>query len=519
VVAKAVAAVGEADVPAADELAVVADRVPELAVQALRTMAKDSSARTKAVPHLRTLTGHADPSVRAAAVLALVEATQSNVSAELEAAFQDADTQVRQAAAIAVSSAVPQTEASPTRILVDTVPAGISERSAIVGRWRAPLEKMLSAQEPRERLVAAKALLGTEATDTALAVLKDLARDQVELRGEVAESLGLLEWKEREDLYTYLTGLELAQDDYQLVLLHFAEGAPVNALHCLWAAVDGDPRALRSLAAVHSALLTMYLGSEGRYTPSKRSPVMLRHLANEAVKRLEASDKRVRTLALALLSEADQKQATEKAEELFAAAETSATMRRNALAVLMFFRPADQVDRAVAACSSSDPAMRVLGLTFLAGGSDNSYSRSLMVDGDALYLSGSPGTAYKVSRLPEGLSTQVLTPLLSDGRADVRVSAAYLLARLGEAAGVQILAAAWREGQGTSVRNYLVEAIATLDDDSLTSLLEEVYNSMDREEDVYSIREFYQSIHAMKGPKVLALRKRIREEVGMDRLR
>jgi hypothetical protein len=50
-------------------------------------------------------------------------------------------------------------------------------------------------------------------------------------------------------------------------------------------------------------------------------------------------------------------------------------------------------------------------------------------------------------------------------------------------------------------------------------VLEEIYRTYQPDEDAYRIREFYWTIRSMTGPSVLQLRKRIRDEVGMERLR
>ncbi len=503
VVAKAVEAVGEADIPAVEELSSVAERFPELAAHALTVMAGRGRGRTEAVPHLRKFISHALPETRAAALLALVRATNSNVSAELEAAFADADTQVRQAAATGVWTMA---------TAADSVPTAVSRQ------WSPYLETMLTAEEPRERLEAARALVSLKTPASALPVLKELSRNHGELRAEVGESLEFMEWKEREELFQHLRGLDVNKEDYDDVLGAFARNAPAEALAYLWAEVD-EGRGLESPAVVYGGLLEVYLGREGRWDKARRSSAMVRRMGEDARKRLQASDERVATLALALLASADDKQAAKEAEKLFSARDTPPALQRNAFAVLTLFRSSEQVDRAVAQATSTDAAMRTLALTFLADGNGSTYCRSLMVGKNALYLSYVEVPTFRLSQLPRELTVEMLTPLLSDRVAGVRTAAAYLLARREDASGIKVLATAWRQGEGHTEQRYLVEAIVALNGDALTPLLEEVYNSMDRDEDTYSIRDLYWKIRPMSGPKVLALRKRIRDDVGMASLR
>ena len=60
-------------------------------------------------------------------------------------------------------------------------------------------------------------------------------------------------------------------------------------------------------------------------------------------------------------------------------------------------------------------------------------------------------------------------------------------------------------------------AIAYEDDTSRFPLITEIYERYEQES--YYVREFYWTIRIMTGPDALALRKRIRTEIGMDNLR
>ena len=56
-----------------------------------------------------------------------------------------------------------------------------------------------------------------------------------------------------------------------------------------------------------------------------------------------------------------------------------------------------------------------------------------------------------------------------------------------------------------------------MDDDSNTPILADIYGSFDKQD--YDIKRFYWTIRSMHRPKILALRKKVRDEVGMERLR
>lgn len=503
VVAKAIEGVVDCSFDVITELARAAERLPEMAVKAVSAMGSYEGGRMKAVGYLRKFTKHEDAAVRAEALVALVEATNLNVHDEVEAAFKDEDSQVRQAAAAVVEKLAG--EGGNAKVLLD--------------EWGGALLEMLSAEEARERLGAGTALVSLKAKDEALGVLKEVAAGHEELRGEVAEVMRYLEWEDREGLFEYLKGLELSEDAYDTLIGRFADKAPPEAIGYLWREVDSGAGS-GSLSVFHNALVRVYFGEDNYYSSQMRSPVEAKKLAKEAGKRLTANDDAVRTLALSLMMVADSKAAGRKAEELFTAEGISEAMRRNALLVLMLSEPAGQVGRAVEALSSEDRQMRGVGMGFLAhGNSGGLYSHALSYGSDTIYLNYIDVEVFKPEGAPKGVTTEMLRSLLSDGDVDVRAGAAYLLAKLGDASGVRTLAAAWREGGGYSYRDELREVIATLGDDRWTPILEEVYNMFDPEDDQYEIKEFYWGIRPMKGPKVLALRKRIRLEVGVNNLR
>ncbi|HOQ88412.1 MAG TPA: hypothetical protein PLQ89_22135, partial [Phycisphaerae bacterium] len=104
-----------------------------------------------------------------------------------------------------------------------------------------------------------------------------------------------------------------------------------------------------------------------------------------------------------------------------------------------------------------------------------------------------------------------------DPRAAAR--AAYLLATLKDSAGLDTLIRYWREQarDDHAVRRMVYRAITALNDDSRTAVLEEVYRTYAKDD--YWLRDFYWTIRSMSGPNVLALRKQIRDEVGMESLR
>ncbi len=103
VVAKAVEGLAQADMAVAVEpLVNAAVQHPDLAASVLEILARGSSMRAKAIPHLRKFCKHEKPQVRAAAIGALSEAAPDAVDEELLAALGDQESEVRIAAASAI---------------------------------------------------------------------------------------------------------------------------------------------------------------------------------------------------------------------------------------------------------------------------------------------------------------------------------------------------------------------------------------------------------------------------------
>ena len=122
---------------------------------------------------------------------------------------------------------------------------------------------------------------------------------------------------------------------------------------------------------------------------------------------------------------------------------------------------------------------------------------------------------------PKGVAPDDLRPFLRDPDPELAAYAGYVLALLGQTDGLPPLLAQWRSRRDqAALWDSLVErAVAALDDAGQVSVLETIYESFDREHETYRIKELYWNMRSLGGPEALKLRKRIRDEVGMDNLR
>jgi len=503
VVSKAMDAVEGSNVDAVVQLAEVAERFAQLAPRALEVMATNARTRGKAVQYLRGFTDHEKADVRAAALTALVTCTQSNISAQLETAFGDGESAVRRAAAVAIKTLTEDAD---------------SVAPQVVERWRKPLEAMLDAENAEERCSAAAALVSLRVFDGAVEALKSVSAENSELRDEVAETLSFLPWELRKGLFEHLLSLDLSQTAVRVTLDGIAAGAPAKAARTLWGLVGEDERVLEEASAASDAIIKSYFGEEGRWDASVRAPAKVRALSEAARARVDSADDRVRALALGLLCMSDPPAAGREAERIFVESETSDQMRLNAFRALVMLDPDGQVQRAASAVAARDETLLEAAVGFLSLGSSTDSSGVLWAGESSVYVYATR-EEFEAPEIPESITVEVLKPLLSHSDAGVRAHSAYLLARLGDTSGLDTLAEAWRRSGGYTERELLIKAITGLSADSYTPVLEEIYESMDKAEDLWDIRTFYWSIRPMAGPKVLALRKRVRDEVGAQILR
>jgi hypothetical protein len=119
---------------------------------------------------------------------------------------------------------------------------------------------------------------------------------------------------------------------------------------------------------------------------------------------------------------------------------------------------------------------------------------------------------------PADLPVAALQTVMDGPDEKLGAMAGYLLALSGSKDGYHKLEAYWRAhgDEGGMWERLMWRAITVQNDDSLTPILEEIYGKLGAQN--YFVREFYWTIRGIKGPQILKLRKRIRDEVGMERL-
>jgi hypothetical protein len=236
-----------------------------------------------------------------------------------------------------------------------------------------------------------------------------------------------------------------------------------------------------------------------------------------------------RLIALALLLPAAPDGVAELARKIMEDPKSSPALRRDAFHVRFLSQPlAEGRQTLLAAVTHPDPGIRNLALSVLALGLEDYRFRSLrdgMVTVSVLDLNIFNGPSRTSGQLilpkaPRGLEAGTLRPLLHNPDAKTAAYAGYLLTLLGEPDGLAPLLAYGRKhaAKDNSWGKLVYRALAAAADDGKVPLLEEMYERLRREEP-YTLGDFYWTIRVLDGPNALKLRKRMRQEVGMDHLR
>ena len=574
VVSRAVNALKDADLAiAALPLAKTAEQHPELAKSVAESLTAGEKIRVKATPLLRAWLKHNDATLRAAALDALGTISELDGESDLIPALSDASEPVRIAAAEQLlqfcerQRPTPQEDAGASDRVVPAPTSLIEKAAKLIGdavakkpgekiatensddleanhpleswltayragmgqpKWMKlatePLQKLLASASVEERLAGGAALIALGDDAQALSELQRIAAEQRHLATAVAKSLRWLPWKQRVEFFAQLRTLvsdphPLAELCRELVVLR-----DTRASKLLWETLAGEEvtaefsqAVLLSLLHNHGLGLNEIYRAEG---PLKPIGLSIETLKQFATSRHEWQQR----VALAMLLPIDQSAANEVAESVAADEQATPTARADAFCIVLLSGPSKESQpAAVAALTNPDSPLRRPALAYLTLGESGVQSLAngefeLMRRGGHAYFGGEE----KKDELPKELTAEHLRPFLTSSDDEAVAQAAYLLAMLGEPEGMDRLIARWRKARqshhGEQWEKLVIEAIAAGDEARYVPLIEEIYRAMSGER-AYEVRGLYWSIRSMHGPEILKLRKKIRDEVGMDQLR
>lgn len=524
-----------------DTMHQVVGRHPELALDVVKLLANEGSEDPATGKALREFCTNAIPAVRAAAVAAVARASPKFCSEEVKTALKDKVDAVRAAAADALFE-----------VLAKELPNnGMIEKRAFLGfgggmvqvdpvawldKFRAgksqpswyqecvpDLQAMLKSEGAAARLAGALPLIALGHDDVALPVVLAAVKADPAVREAACGALPWLPWEKRLPWFQALLGLHA--DDAFLARLaeEMAKMPDRRAAEPLWSllASPGNAQAEGAIDPVYTALHAVYQmdrSSDGGGSAEVKKAAAT-HLQN-------GTDAQ-RTVALSLLMQLSPGDAAAPAKEMYESPKTGEALRTDAFRVLLLSEPPGEAQLSAAAAlkAGGNPALISIALQFLARGGNqirilrgSIYVSYSYPDHNNNYVRAGQPVDLKP---PEGITVDVLLPLIKSTDLDQAANAGYLLCLLGKKEGLEPLVAYWKSHESDrwnrDVKGLVTRGVTALNDDAQTPLLEEVYRAYTKDD--YDLRTFYWTIRGIQGPNILKLRKTIRDEVGMERLK
>lgn len=563
-------------------LAEVAGRHPELAVEVVKALSASSSLKQKVAEHLERFAAHDDPKVRAAAVKGLTEIAEGPLDVELQKALEDPERVVRIAAAEGLFEAMmnqfsqeraeelaleraeeppaplsvqgpqilatldtlrrtlgkllPLTTEEPAKPdapapppLAEQPPPAAENGFEILPPWMKKLEpalqKLLTAEAADERVAAALPLVALGSRAEALPVLEAaVAADKAHVRA-AARALRWLPWQERQATFLMLIEASRGTEDRAAVAGELAQRQHPEAAGQLWSLLERPDADAPLTQSVIESLRSLYLGSHW-YDVSQAPKKKLDAAISDCRPRAEKGSHWQRLAALSLLVTFDPAAAVEIGGPIAQQEDADPGLRATALRFVLHAAEKEEGQkRALAALVDSQARLRTIALRYLAVGP--SSLESLDEEGLELPQTGvqfgiAASNQPAIPAPPEELQAEMLRPFLQSADPQERLHAAYLLCLLGEEEGLPLLLETSQAigRQEKELTRLVYVAIAALNDAAQVPILTEMYERMvaAEEPDYGELSRFYWTIRNMSGSEVLALRKRMRDEVGIDNL-
>jgi hypothetical protein len=356
--------------------------------------------------------------------------------------------------------------------------------------------------------------------------LLELAAKQSTLIVPVAKGLRWLPWESRLATFQALLKSTTGNDEIAGLCEQFVFLRDLRTADPVWD-VLGLPQMDAPLAHSLFVNLLHVHGIEMRYgtyidNSQPHDPIGFKPERAQKIA-LEAPHEWQRRVALALLLQCAPEKLQETAANLLDDAQAPGSIRADAFIASLRDQDRKSAERAaVKALQDSHTPYARVALMYLTHGPS---SLEAFANGN-FHLPNRTNVQFSdddKDELPKGLEPEHLEAYISSSDRELAASAAYVLARLGDGRGMDLLIARWREAGSSNGNNetwdrLVYRAIAGVDDPRFVPVLAEIYTAT-REHDPHTLRDFYWTIRSMHGPEILALRKRMRDEVGMDNLR
>jgi HEAT repeat protein len=524
-----------------DELIALVERHPNLAEAAIRTIADQDTLRARAEAQIKALCLHKEPTVRAAAISALVLCTNASMKEELLTALTDETAQVRAAAANALCNWI-ETTLRRSRNQMAAV-TGSSDTAGLVENVVPPdaraelvavLRKNMASEDKDERFASLIALAALNDIDIAFPGIVNIVTEYPDLAADAVHGLKNLKYEDRKRLFVSIRGLPMEDSDWAEALGWLVGNDQTEAEQYFWDIFRNDPHipAIPERALMLTLRIAKVEGGWWQSEPLMMPEGMMTLLTERAREQIASADPRRKVIGHILLMRVNPQ-------------EGKAAMD----AVLDAHEHGESVDDLVyVAClqmrlASSDGESNALALKLL--GSDREDVRKAAFNallrryalleyptaqvsmgeeiiGARFLAPSSPSPMYNVTprqweppKLPDELTPAVVRPFLEMNDPEERNGAALLLAVLGDDSGMPVLLESWRNTEGASFEGLLLaRAIATLDRDDDVRYVAEMYEKTDKDDRSDFGPNLYWSIRRMGGEQARELRRKMRKDLG-----
>jgi HEAT repeat protein len=381
-----------------------------------------------------------------------------------------------------------------------------------------PLVKMLDAESPQERCAAAVTLIALGKVEIGVAALTEAVHEQRELAYTAGDALKWLVWEERIALFKRLRRLAVGNDQIRHLLYQMRDVPERRAAPVFWEMLADEEIDDSVAEAVQAVIVSAYSGRRWADLDDIEKATK-EDILKTAKPRATTGPEHQRLASMGMLTYVDQEAALAAARANLNDPDSSTQLRKDCLQVLLAVLPQQQAtDMAVENVKSPLSERRNMAMHYLAFGTEGWYSLrgfSYNMSHRVTTVYGSGSTRLKL-KAPDGLKAEHLIPLLNSEDKDIAAQAGYLLALLGNDSGLPELIQQWRQHpEHDSWTRLVYRAISVLDDSRRIDVLREIYAMLGE----WEMRDFYWTIRTMTGSEILKLRKKIRDEVGMNNLK
>lgn len=384
----------------------------------------------------------------------------------------------------------------------------------------APLQAMLMAPQPKERMMAGFLLI-VLGDDACLPQVISIALTEHPSGNPATSILQWLPWEQRLAVFHQISSHFVDPEDRVSLIRDLVTLRDQRATEILWKELAGKDVNASLAHAIYAGLLRVQGIDIHNDYPNKQPVSEPLDFRAEDVKKfaLESPGPWVRRVALALLMQFDSESAVVVARSIMSDATLEKTLRIDGLKAMLLSLPEKQANSlSIEVLQEPDGIFAPVGIRYLTTGLSpfRSFADGQFPLSDRA-VRNRPNSDRK---FPEGLTPDRLQPITSNADEEVAAGAAYLMARAGDYSKLSKVTDYWLKNRESNDiwTKMTYEAIAASDDPQYVPVLQDIFRRLQKSEP-YLIRDFYWSVRTMHGSEILKLRKQIRDEVGMDNLR